>query len=273
MNHLPLFKYLGFLLLLSLVSCRAPHVHHSPAYLQQYQHLSLIRHPLNTLEAESPYTLTIYVRAPRLDYTSFLKLCHSTQVHPVDGNRNGDVGHAWVRLVGQRDGETLCVEGGHTGDFGHSCPKYAVGIRKLIEKGDPNPIRYIWTTKHDGIFQPGNGGHSPTFAAKFNLTQKQFEKALRVVNSYDYQTYRLLDRQCASFAVAVAQAAEIELDHTLDIEIEPVIRLYGCSVPLWSDPYYRRIKLTTPDILERSLIYKVADGQARAIPLGGGGRG
>ena len=81
--------------------------------------------------------------------------------HPSDGSKNGDVGHAWIYLQGNVNGESIVIEGGHSGELGICQPKYFDGIMNYVEYGyadsscgemcclrnEPNPVKYLWASQ------------------------------------------------------------------------------------------------------------------------------
>lgn len=204
--------------------------------------------------SEAPYSLTIAVNARHLDYSHFKALCRSIKCHP-------NVGHAWIRLKGIRKGTEVILEGGHSGELGISAPRYLDGVMDRIDQGHRNPISYLWATLQDGFFQTGSGGHQPTYAAQFDLTQAQFEKIWHFVNTYPYSAYSLTGNQCASFVAQVARLAGCPLEHQTTVRIGPVLFFRARRMCLWKDRCYSQITLSTPDVVERSLMEAVNKGQ------------
>src|SRR5262249_5795288 len=119
-----------------------------------------------------------------------------------------------------------------------------------------------WTTLHDGYFQEGAGGHTPTFAVKYSLNEQQFQSILSFIISYNYREYSLTANQCSTFVAQVANLADHHLDHQITFQIDPEIVLHGEKVPFWTDPYYSQLTISSPDILEKSLMQEVVDGNA-----------
>jgi hypothetical protein len=215
-----------------------------------YRHLEDTPKPDAVIE--TPYYLVLLVAARRLDYSSGRQLLKTIACHPSDGGKNSDVGHAWIMLKGDQG----ILEGGHTGEFGRVQPRYFDGVAQLMENGDPNPVRYLWAVQKDGCFQRGSGGFFPTFAAKVNLTRNQYEevRAYILSNCYPYQDYSLTGNQCAVFVSRVAGLVGLDLEHSLTICLEPCIQIQGEMIPLWQDSRYSRLTVSTPDILEKSLM-------------------
>ncbi len=133
----------------------------------------------------------------------------------------------------------------------------------------PNPIRYLWSPQTDGFFQWGSGGHTPNFAIKIDLTEKQFQRIVAFVHpsNYYYGDYALIHNQCSSFVAKVAALADFTMDYEVAISIPPVITFGGCTSILWTDPQYANLTFSSPDIIERSLMQAIREGRAQyALP-------
>jgi hypothetical protein len=197
--------------------------------------------------ATSDYSLTLYVSAKHFDYSSAESCLKS-----LSQNSDKHFGHAWVTLQGLQNGERVSITGGHSGECSAQ-PGYFDGVADLVEAGDPNPIRYLFSVRQDGFFQEGSGGHPPTFSAKRELTQEQFEAILRFMKEYSYREYSLSGQQCSSFVIAIAKIADWPLEGRVTLSIPPTLSFGGVRMRLWRDPRYRSLTLYTPDRLEQSL--------------------
>lgn len=220
-----------------------------------YAHLKWKKQLVSSpLMRESDYFLVILVDARQLDYTSAARFLNSMVKHR-DGTKNGEVGHAWLYLQGK--GEV--IEGGHTGEYGVVQPKYVQGLMQKIAAGEENPAAYLYETLRDGEFQKGSGGHRPTFAAKIDLTEEQFEKLCRFIRHYNFQEYSLTSSQCVTFVCLAAQCAGLDLEGYVTMKIDPVL---NGKFKMWSDPAYGELTVGSPDCLERSLVEAVKEGRA-----------
>lgn len=233
----------GLIFLLLLCSC------HSPEYYDSYRH---VKRPKRECFYPSPCFLILAVDARHLDYTHCASFLQSVAKHPSDGSKNSDFGHAWIYL---KKGEAL-LEGGHSAERGYLQPRYIDGVCLLAEKGDPNPVRYLWSEQQDGYFEGGRGGHRATFAAKIDLTEEQYEKILAYIESYRFDHYAITGQSCATFVAGVARVIGVELEVQQTLLLPP--RVF--DLPLWSDPAYSQILLASPDRLEKSLMEKVKEG-------------
>lgn len=234
---------------------------HSPEYRDQYAHLDIKFSDISF--EETSYFLVILVEARHLDYSTPQNFLKTLAKHPSDGSKNCDVGHAWIYLQGIIDGESVYIEGGHSGELGHYQPRYIEGVFTRYENELPDPISYLWETQKDGFFQQGSGKHKPTFAAKIDLTAEQFNYILRYIESYDFSEYAITGNQCSSFATQVAAFGGLDLECEVTMPIEQYVRIGNQSVCLWNDSAYSEITFPSPDRLERSLMEAVQHGRAQ----------
>lgn len=209
--------------------------------------------------SESDYYVIFLVSARHLDYFDSQSFLKTLAKHPNGGSLNGDVGHAWIYL----QGKGKIWEGGHSGELGISEPKYLDGVMDLLERGDDNPIRYLHRTLRDGFFQPGSGGHCPTWAVKVDLTLEEFEMIRNFIDCYDFTGYSLTERQCVSFAAAIARLAGIDLETKATMSIAPYVYVGKQKIILWKDPFYSILTLHSTDILEKSLMQLVKEGKGQ----------
>ena len=253
-----------FFLLLFLSACS--YTPRSAAYRSQYEHLKAACSTFEPMQ-ETSYFLIVLVEARHLDYSCPCAFFKTLAKHPSDGSKNGDVGHAWIYLQGNLNGESVCLEGGHSGELGFIQPRYVEGVFLNYEYGQDNPISYLWECQRDGFFQEGSGRHYPTFAAKVDLTQDQFLRILKFTETYDYSEYAITGNQCSSFAAQVAAFAGLYLDCEITLQVASCLCIGDRKIVLWEDPVYSEITFSTPDILERSLMQAVEEGQAEhALP-------
>jgi hypothetical protein len=161
----------------------------SDSYISQYQHLRSIRETIHTCQkfkGDSEYNLIVLVDARHLDYSSpqafFLSMRYGLFLP-----QEPTIGHAWIILSGKIDGRDWSFEGGHTGEFGLTAPRYFDEvIRRSLENNERNPASYLFSSLHDGCLQEGSGGHIPTYAAAFPLTQEGFLRVHHLLENYDF---------------------------------------------------------------------------------------
>jgi hypothetical protein len=216
---------------------------------------------------ESDYFLIVLVNARHLDYTDTVSFFNTVAKHPSDGSLTGDFGHAWIFLKGKLKGETILIEGGHSGERGVMQARYFDGIMNYndsISPHEPNPAKYLWETLNDGYFEKGSGGHRPTFAAKVDLTENEFMNILAFIHpsSYPYMQYALTGQQCSSFAAQAAALGHFYFESETTMAIRPRVWYGNQWVRLWDDPCYSTIRFATPDVIEKGLMKAVKEGRA-----------
>lgn len=203
---------------------------------------------------ESACFIILAIDARHLDYTHASLFLKSVAKHPSDGSKNSDFGHAWIYL---KKGDEV-FEGGHSAERGFLQPRYIEGVCLLAEKGDPNPGRYLWAEQQDGYCELGSGGHRPTFAAKIDLSEEQYEQVVAFIAQYPFNHYAISGHNCASFVADIAALIGLPLDYQETLMLPPIVM----GMPLWRDPCYACITIASPDRLEKSLIDLVRTGQA-----------
>lgn len=230
----------------------------------------------------SPYFFIALVNARHLDYSDVEAFFHTLVKHPSDGSKNRDFGHAWIYLQGVMNDKVVAHQLGHSGELGLQQARYFDGVMNLIDFGysnptpeqirnpqchiyEPNPIKYLWSTRQDGFCQKNSGGHKPTYAVKVDLTYEQFYRILAFIDpkNYDYPTYAITGNQCSSFVVEIAALAGLQLDSVITIPIKQECEIGGRKMRLWEDSIYASITLSSPDILEKSMVLAVQEGRAQ----------
>jgi len=259
-------------ILFLLGSCA--HVPSTESWKKQYSHLQQPR-PQNNTFIETDYYIVFLVAAFHLDYWDNKELIASLMKY---GRRKGEIGHSWVYLKGIKDGRPYTLEGGQSGQSGKTQPRFYEGVNNYIRYGyanptysqkrnprhEPNPIQYLWEELNDGFFQKGNGGHKPTYAAKIDLTEEQFSRILDFMDpeKYPYENFSLVGNQCSSFVAKLASMAGLSIEDQVTVKIDPIIIVGKKEYRLWTDLKYSEITFSTPDLIERSLMYAVSEGQA-----------
>jgi len=259
-----------------LTSCAAMPVPKSESWPQQYQHLNYTI-PENSHYTKTDYYIVFLVSARHLDYSDSRILFEA--VSNIDNKlKRNRVGHSWIYLRGIKNGKVVILEGGQSVGYAKKQAGFLEGVINLANYGyanptstekkqyryEPNPIKHLWDERDDGYFHKNKATPSPTFAAKINLTEAQFEKVLPFMDpdNYSYKKFSVTGNQCSSFLVAVANLVGIELEHSVTIDIPPEFNVNGKTYRLWEDPQYSKLTFSTPDVLERSLIQLVMEGHA-----------
>ena len=213
----------------------------------------------------SDYCLVLLTDSRQLDYSHNRAFFKSIAKHPSDWSKNGDVGHAWVYLQGNLNGQCVGIEGGHSGELGHLQPKYFDGVMNAIESCEKDPIKYLWCTQYDGFFQSGSGKHTPTFAAKVEISPEQFHRIMLFMQHYPYHDYAITGNQCTTYVAQIAILAGLSLKCDVTMSIEQRMCIGGEQLFLWNNPEYSTITFSTPDVLEKSLRECVSEGKATCV--------
>jgi len=229
---------------------------------------------------KSDYFIVFLVASRNLDYIDNKALFNT--VRNIDNPKKGGrvVGHSWVYVHGIKEGKKFFLEGGHSALL-KGGPGYVSGVINLNKYGyadrkdlpeigvryEPNPIKYLWAVRKDGFFQRGAGGHSPTFAARVNITKNEFEQVLVFMkkDNYKYKDFSIINRQCTTFVARLAALVGLELEHTVTVQVDSKINVGDKNYRLWTDPLYSKITFASPDKMESSLRRAVADGQATSV--------
>ncbi|MEX1012694.1 MAG: hypothetical protein WD595_00475 [Waddliaceae bacterium] len=249
-----------FLALLTLSSCavsRSQEYHGFYEDLREYEPCSTFTY--------SPYYLVVLVDAKHLDYFNNRSFFCTLVKHPKDGSKGCDVGHCWFLLSGIENNRRVEIEGGHSGETGVNQTRYMDGVMDLMERNDPNPVRYMWTVQKDGFLQEGCGGHSPSYAVKVDLTKEKYEELYNFIygGGYDFKNYSLTHNQCCELVRQLLAKTGREIQTKITLSIDSEVQFRHESLHLWSDPRYSRITISSPDVVEKSLHRLVKEGRAQ----------
>jgi hypothetical protein len=203
--------------------------------------------------------LVVLVDAKGIDYSSPERFLKTMAKHPRGDKQDRSIGHAWLILAGP----LTWLECGHTGEFGLERPGYRDSVQGAIDRADPNPIATFWTDLKDGRREAGSGGHEPSAAVRFDLTQQQYESIRVFIADYDYSSFSIREKACTAFVTQAATLADVTLGHLVTLDIPMRTRFQGKEVQWWSDPRYSRLTFGSPDVLEKSLKQAVENGIGR----------
>lgn len=157
--------------------------------------------------------------------------------------------HSWLILESPRER----LEFGHTGDFGEASPRYHDGVYLGIKAGDPNPIAYLWRTMADGQFQIGKPNRPPSFVWRMPITRQRHQRIHDYVRQRQYDQFGLRSLNCTDFVIEAAALAGINLAHRIRLTLPPETEVWGQVGRLWTDPQYRILEYSSPDVLEVDL--------------------
>jgi len=158
-------------------------------------------------------------------------------------------GHSWLILESPRDR----LEFGHTGDLGQTKPRYHEGVFQRIQDGDPNPIAYLWETMSDGLFQVGKPNRPPSFVWRMPITRRRHQSIYEYVMHRNYEQFGVRTNNCTDMVIETAALAGIHLIHRIRFTLPPETKVWGRTRRVWTDPQYRILEYSTPDVLEADL--------------------
>ncbi len=187
------------------------------------------------------YYLYILTEAANWDFSYAPGLLFSIWLRPW--------AHSWIIL----ESPTKRLEFGHTGDFGLKTPRYHVGVIQRIREGDPNPIAYLWQTMSDGEFQIGKPNRPPTFVWKMPITLRRYQMIHEYVMQRKYDQFGLRTNNCTDMVAVTAALAGINLIHRIRLTLPSETKFLGKKARIWTDPQYRILEFSTPEVLEVDL--------------------
>ena len=187
------------------------------------------------------YYLYILNEAAGWDYSTATSILFSIWRRPW--------AHSWLMLERPQDR----LEFGHTGDFGQTKPRYHDGVFQRIREGDPNPIAYLWQTMSDGQFQTGKPNRPPSFVWRMPITKRRYHLIHEYAMQRKYEQFGVRSNNCTDFAAEAAALAGINLIHRIRFTLPPETKVWGRMRRVWTDPRYRILEYSTPDVLDADL--------------------
>ena len=187
------------------------------------------------------YYLYILTEAANWDFSSPASFLLSIWLRPW--------AHGWIILESPRSR----LEFGHTGDFGLEKPRYHEGVMQGMREGDPNPIAYLWQTMSDGQFQIGKPNRPPTFVWRMPITRGRYELIYEYVMQRKYDQFGVRTNNCTDMVVETAALAGINLSHRIRLTLPSETKVWGRTRRVWTDPQYRILEFSTPEVLEVDL--------------------
>ena len=187
------------------------------------------------------YFLYVLTEAANWDFSQATSLLLSIWLRPW--------AHAWIILESPQNR----LEGGHTGDFGLERPRYHEGVSRRVRDGDPNPIAYLWQTMADGQFQKGKPNRPPTFVWRMPITRRRYQLIYEYVVQRKYDQFGVRANNCTDMVVEAAALAGINLGHRIRLSLPPEMKVWGRTRRVWTDPQFRILEFSTPEVLEPDL--------------------
>ena len=158
-------------------------------------------------------------------------------------------GHSWLILESPQDR----LEWGQTGDLGEAKPRYHEGVFQRIRDGDPNPIAYLWETRSDGQLLIGKPKRAPSFVWRMPITRRRYQLIREYMMQRKYDQFGIRSHDCTDMVIETAALAGINLIHRIRLTLPPETKIRGRTLRVWTDPKYRILEFSTPDVLEVDL--------------------
>lgn len=187
------------------------------------------------------YHLYFLNEAANWDYSTTRSLLFSIWQRPW--------GHSWLILEDPRDRQ----EFGHTGDLGYSKPRYHDGVFQRIREGHRNPIAYLWQMRSDGHFQIGRPNRPPSFVWRMPITRRRYQVIKEYVTQRTYERFGLRSDNCTDMVIEVAMLTGLNLVHRIRLTLPSETKVWGRLRRVWTDPQYRVLEYSTPEVLEVDL--------------------
>lgn len=191
---------------------------------------------------EGYYLYILIDSAGNKDYSSPLLIIFSFKKNPG--------GHSWIMLESPQDRQ----EYGHNGNFGLEKPLYQEGVYQWVRDNHPNPIAYLWEVMHDGRLEIGRPDRTPTFVWRMPITKQRYETIYEYVMQRKYDQFNLRDNNCVDMVTDAAALAGINMIHRIRLTIPQETKILGKKVRPWTDPQYRILEYSTPEVLQMDLL-------------------
>ena len=175
------------------------------------------------------------------DYSSTLSFVFSFEKNPG--------GHSWIILESPQNR----VEYGHNGNLGLERLRYQEGVHQRFRDNHPNPISYLWEVMEDGRLEIGRPDRTPTFVWRMPITKRRYQLIYEYVMQRKYDQFGVRTHNCTDMVIETAVLAGINLIHRIRLTFPPETKLWGRTQRVWTDPQYRILEYSTPDVLDADL--------------------
>jgi hypothetical protein len=187
------------------------------------------------------YYLYILNEHANWDYSAAASLVFSIWMRPW--------AHSWLILESPQGR----LELGHTGDFGLAKPRFHEGVYQKIREGDPDPIAYLWQTMADGQLQMGKPNRPPTFVWRMPITERRYQLIHEYLMQRKYDQFGVRSNNCTDLVAEAAALAGINLIHRIRLTGPREVKVWGKPRRVWTDPQYRILEYSTPEVLDADL--------------------
>jgi len=196
---------------------------------------------VKTPVGDEGYSLYILTVAARWDYGDTTAFLSSFTQRPW--------GHSWLVLESPQDR----LEYSLSGNFGRMRPRYHEGVIQRSRAGDPNPISYLWETMSDGQREIGRTGRIPSFVWRMPITRRRHQVIHEFLMQRKWDKFGIRSDNCTDLVVEAGALAGIHLAHRIRLTSPQELKYQGRMLRIWTDPKYRIVEFSTPDVLEADL--------------------
>ena len=187
------------------------------------------------------YYLYILTDAANWDYSSTLSFFSSFEKNPGQ--------HSWIILESPQNR----LEYGHNGNFGLKKIRYQEGVHQRVLDHHPNPFAYLWEVMDDGRLEIGRPDRTPTFVWRMPITIRRYQLIYEYVMQRKYDQFCMRTNNCVDMVTDAAALAGINLIHRIRLTIPPEVKILGRKLRGWTDPQYRMLEFSTPDVLQMDM--------------------
>jgi len=187
------------------------------------------------------YCLYILTVAANWDYSDTASFLSSFAQRPW--------GHSWLVLESPQNR----LEYGLSGNLGRMKPRYHEGVIQRLRDEDPNPIGYLWETMSDGQREIGKADRIPSFVWRMPITRRRHQLIYEFLMQKKCDQFGIRSDNCTDMVVEAAALAGINLIHRMRLTMPPEVKFQGRMLRVWTDPKYRILEFSTPDVLEVDL--------------------
>ena len=105
----------------------------------------------------------------------------------------------------------------------------------------------------DGLLQTGKPNRPPTFVWRMPITRRRYQLIYEYVMHRKYDQFGVRSNNCTDFVIETAALAGIKLIHRIRLTWPPETKVLGRTRRVWTDPQYRILEYSAPDVLEVDL--------------------
>ena len=117
----------------------------------------------------------------------------------------------------------------------------------------------------DGHFQTGKPNRPPSFVWRMPITRRRHQLIQEYVLQRKYDQFGVRSNNCTDMVIETAALAGINLVHRIRLTWPPETKVLGRMRRVWTDPQYRVLEYSTPDVLDVDLRQLARSGIGRDV--------